>query len=148
MKKITAIMSFGLVIAFLSGCATLTLTPKQALQEYSGINDKTIYEYYGFRYGLITVIGHNPRFNNGLKYIYAYNKKNQQCKVKIDHNTTLRITKNDGRKINMYFDTSFMKDSCLYGNRSHLINLPVGPFKITTLKKIEIQTTANKVTVE
>ena len=145
-RKISIV--FGVMIITLSSCSTLSLTPEQTIIEYSKINDKTIFEYYDFRLGLISALGRGNQFNNGLPYVYAYNKKNKKCRVEVNEKTTLRITKQNGKKVNMYFDTSFMKDSYLYGNRSHFLNLPEGPFKITELKKIEIQTTNNLVGVE
>ncbi len=148
MNKIKIISGLAFGILIFTSCATLTLSTEQTIQEYSKVNEKTIYEYYDFRLGLISALGRGKQFNNGLKYVYAYNLDNKKCKVKIDEKTTLRITKHDGRKINLYFDTSFLKDSCLYGNKSHFVNLPEGPFKITDLKKIEIQTTSNMVTKE
>jgi hypothetical protein len=148
MKITRIIIGLGFIIAYLTSCSTLSLTTDQSIQEYSKVNDKTIYEYYDFRLGLISALGHGKQFNNGLKYIYAYNSENKRCKVEIDDKTTLRITKNDGSKVNMYFDTSFLKDSCLYGNKSHIIDLPAGPFKITELRKIEIQTTNNMVKLD
>jgi hypothetical protein len=147
MQKTKIIIGLGLLIAILYSCSTLTLTTTQTIQEYSKVNDKTVYEFYDFKLGLISALGRGKQFNNGLKYIYAYNIDNKKCKVQIDDKTTLRITKSDGSKINMYFDTSFLKDSCLYGNKSHFVDLPAGPFKITELKKIEIQTTNNMVTI-
>ena len=148
MQTSKIIFTLGLLTIILSGCSTLTLTTEQTVKEYSKVNDKTVYEYYDFRLGLISALGRGKQFNNGLQYIYAYNKDNKKCKVEINEKTTLRITKQNGRKVNMYFDTSFLKDSCLYGNKSHFIDLPAGPFKITDLKKIEIQTTNNLVTIE
>ena len=139
--------TIGVLIIFLSSCSTLTLTTEQAINEYSKVNDKRVYEYYDFRLGLISALGRGKQFNNGLQYVYAYNKDNKKCKVEINEKTTLRITEQNGRKVNMYFDTSFLKDSCLYGNKSHFVNLPSGPFKITELKKIEIQTTNDLVTI-
>ena len=148
MKTIKIMSVFGLFTMGLISCSTLTLSTKQTIQEYARINEKTIYEYYDFKMGLISALGRGNQFNNGLKYIYAYNKDNKRCKVAIDDKTTLRITESNGKKVNMYFDTSFLKDSCLYGNKSHFVNLPAGPFKITDLKKIEIQTTNNMVTID
>ena len=148
MRNILIIFGPVILMTFLTGCSTLTLTTEQTMKEYSRINEKTISNYYDFRLGLVSAFGGGNQFNNGLKYIYAYNDDNQRCKVVINEKTTLRITKNDGRKVNMYFDTSFIKDSCLYGNKSHFINLSAGPFKITGLKKIEIQTTNDLVSIE
>jgi hypothetical protein len=148
MQRTKIIIGIGLVVAILESCSTLTLTTQQTIQEYSKVSDKTVYEYYDFRLGLISALGRGKQFNNGLKYVYAYNLDNKRCKVEINDKTTLRITKRDGSKVNMYFDTSFLKDSCLYGNKSHFVDLPAGPFKIIELKKIEIQTTNNLVTIE
>jgi len=148
MRIIKIILGLELLIILLTSCSTLTMTTEQTIQEYSRINEKTIYEYYDFRLGLVSALGRGNQFNNGLKYIYAYNKNNQRCKVLINEKTTLRLTKSNGSKVNIYFDTSFIKDSCLYGNKSHFVNLPSGPFKITELKKIEIQTTNDLVSIE
>jgi hypothetical protein len=148
MKTSKIIFTLGLLTIVLSSCSTLTLTPEQTINEYSKVNDKTVYEYYDFKLGIISALVRGKQFNNGLEYIYAYNKDNKKCKIKINEKTTLRITKQNGRKVNMYFDTSFIKDSCLYGNKSHFVDLPAGPFKISDLKKIEIQTTNNLVTIE
>ncbi|MEO6833660.1 MAG: hypothetical protein ABI378_13650, partial [Chitinophagaceae bacterium] len=74
-----------------------------------------------------------------LRFVYAYNKNGKKYKVLVDDHTSIRLTKANGKRVNMYFNTTFLKDSCLYGNKSHFINLPVGPYKITDLKRIEIQ---------
>jgi len=148
MRTFRIFLELGILALILSSCSTLSLTPQQTIEEYSRVNDKTIYKYYDFRLGLISSLGRGEQFNNGLKYVFAYNKDNKKCKVEINNKTTLRITKQDGRKVNLYFDTTFLKDSCLYGNKSHFVNLPEGPFKITELKKIEIQTTNSLLTVE
>ena len=148
MRITKIIIGLVLIIAYLTSCSTLSMTTDQTIQEYSKINEKTIYEYYDFRLGLISALGRGRQFNNGLRYVYAFNSEDKRCKVEIDEKTTLRITKRDNSKVNMYFDTSFLKDSCLYGNKSHFINLPAGPFKITELKKIEIQTTNNMVSID
>jgi hypothetical protein len=138
----------GISIMTFIGCSTLNLTTEQTIKTYSDVNEKTIYKYYDFRLGIITALARGEQFNNGLKYVYAYNKDGKRCKVRITDKTTLRITKQNGARVNMYFDTSFLKDSCLYGNLSHFIDLPAGPYKITEMKKIEIQTTNNLLTIE
>ncbi len=145
LQKTKIFIGILFMTAILASCSTLTMTTEQAISEYSKVNDSTIDTTYEKRFGAIGVLLVGERFNNGLKYIYACNASNKRCKVEINEKTTLRITKSDGRKVNLYFDTSFLKDSCLYGNKSHLADLPVGPYKITELKKIEIQTSNNMI---
>ena len=49
------------------------------------------------------------------------------------------ITKTNGKRQMFYFDTMFIKDSLVYGNKTHFAKLPIAPIPIKDIVKIELQ---------
>ena len=71
--------------------------------------------------------------------IKCTDKKGKEKIIIIKTNTGIRLTDNTGIKQTLYFDSVFLRDSLIYGSKSHFITLPITPMNINNLKKIEIQ---------
>jgi hypothetical protein len=109
-------------------------------EQLQNIDPNKINDSYDFRLGLVGVaLKGGKNFYNGIESIKCTDKNGKEKIVKIQTNTGIRLTDNAGKRQTLYFDSVFLRDSLIYGSKSHFITLPVTPMNIDNLKKIEIQ---------
>jgi hypothetical protein len=109
-------------------------------EQLQNIDPNKISDAYDFRLGLTGVaLKGGMNFYNGIESLNCKDKKGNDVIVKIKPQTCIRLTDNTGRKLQLYFDSVFLRDSLLYGSKSHFITLPVTPMNINNLILIEIQ---------
>ena len=81
----------------------------------------------------------DKRFNNNLARAKVTDKSGKEFIVNVTLHTGVRITSKTGEHKIVMFDTMFIKDSLLCANKSHFINAPIKPFKISDITKLELQ---------
>ncbi|HEY4785118.1 MAG TPA: hypothetical protein VIH57_03675 [Bacteroidales bacterium] len=133
---------FGLTIFVLimTSCSTYYMTPSSFKEQLQNIDPNKINDAYDFRLGLIGVaLKGGKNFYNGIETIKCKDKKGNDVTFTIKPQTGIRLTDSTGRRVQLYFDSVFLRDSMVYGSKSHFITLPVTPMNVNKLTKIEIQ---------
>lgn len=138
MKKFHLVLIVFLSI--LSSCSTYYLTSQSLKEQLQNIAPNKINDAYDFRLGLLGVaLKGGKNFYNGIETIKCKDKNGKDMLFKVQSQTGIRLTDSSGKRIQLYFDSIFLRDSLVYGSKSHFITLPVTPMNIDKLTKIEIQ---------
>jgi hypothetical protein len=138
MKKYFILMN--LMMLLLTSCSTYYMTSSSLKEQLQKIDPNKIEDSYDFRLGLVGVaLKGGENFYNGIESVKCTDKNGNEKNLKITTNTGIRLTDSTGRKQTLYFDSLFLRDSLIYGSKSHFITLPVDPMNIDKLEKIEIQ---------
>jgi hypothetical protein len=137
MKRTYFIIAITLFVA--TSCKTYYMAPASLKEQLQQINPDKIYDAYDFRAGLIGVALKGKNFYNGIDSIKVTDKNGKETYRRVTNKTGIRLTDAKGRRLQLYFDSVFLRDSLVYGSKSHFITLPVTPMNIDSLTKIEIQ---------
>lgn len=124
----------------LASCKTYYMSSNSFKEQLQNIDPNKITDAYDFRLGLIGVaLKGGKNFYNGIDKIKVTDEKGNILERIVTPKTSIRMTNTNGRKLTLYFDSLFLRDSLVYGSKSHFITLPVTPMNIDSLVKIEIQ---------
>jgi len=133
-------IAFTILTAVLSSCSTYYMIQASLREQLQNIDPNKISDAYDFRLGLAGVaLKGGKNFYNGIESLNCKDKKGNEINVKIKPQTGIRLTDNTGRKLQLYFDSVFLRDSLIYGSKSYFITMPVTPMNINNLTLIEIQ---------
>jgi len=129
----------ALTLAFTS-CKTYYMTNDSLKEQLQKIDPNKIYDAYDFRLGLAGVaLKGGMNFYNGIGSIICKDKFGHEVVFTVKPQTGIRLTDSSGRRLQLYFDSVFLRDSLVYGSKSHFFTLPVTPMNIDKLTLIEIQ---------
>jgi hypothetical protein len=78
-------------------------------------------------------------WNNGLTKVYCTDKDGNNWMFSVNYLTQLRLTKKNGKRRIVYFDTMIMKDSIVYASESHMVHISLKPVNTNDIAKIELQ---------
>ncbi len=138
MKKL--FLTLIIMTSFLTSCSTYYLTSQSFKEQLQSIDPNKINDAYDFRLGLMGVaLKGGKNFYNGIEAIKCKDKTGKDVMFQVKPQTAIRLTDSSGKRIQLYFDSLFLRDSLVYGSKSHFITLPVTPMNIDKLTKIEIQ---------
>ncbi|MEI6577372.1 MAG: hypothetical protein WCO63_14440 [Bacteroidota bacterium] len=137
-KRIQKQYNWALVILVFSfsSCATYHVTTQSLLEQLANnqpetkVNMLIVYPYFFFP-GVVT--------GNSMTEIKVLDKNEKECIIPVKRQTSIRITKKDGKCKTFYFDTMLIKDSIVTGKNDHFIGTDIKPIKLNNIKKIEIQ---------
>jgi hypothetical protein len=129
----------ALLTLLLTSCSTYYMTSTSLKEQLQKVDPNKIKDSYDFRLGILIGSLKGKNFYNGIESIRCTDKKGKEKIVKIQTNTGIIMTDNTGKKETLYFDSVFLRDSLVYGSKSHFITLPVTPMNINNLKVIKIQ---------
>lgn len=116
------------------------MTANSLKEQLQKIDPNKINDDYDFRLGIVGVaLKGGKNFYNGIDSLNCKDKNGKDVTLTITTHTGIRLTDNIGRRVQLYFDSVFLRDSLVYGSKSHFITLPVTPMNIDKLVKIEIQ---------
>ncbi|UFH54495.1 hypothetical protein [Spirosoma sp. KNUC1025] len=117
------------------------MTPNSLKEQLQKIDPNKVEDSYDFRLGLLGVAlkGGQKIFYNGIEKVQVTDKNGNLSKRPVMPHTVVRLTDSKGKKTILYFDSLFLKDSLLFGSKSHFISLAVKPIHIDSLTKIEFQ---------
>ena len=129
-----------MLVLGLSSCKTYYMTPTSLKDQLENIDPNKIKDAYDFRLGLVGVaLKGGKNFYNGIDKIGVTDKSGNPTKINVTPRTAIRLTNANGKRLQLYFDSIFLRDSLVYGSKSHFITLPVTPMNIDKLVKIEVQ---------
>ncbi|HLG34271.1 MAG TPA: hypothetical protein VI757_05270 [Bacteroidia bacterium] len=124
----------------MTSCTTYYMTSSSLKEQLKAIDPDKIHDAYDFRLGLAGVALKGGKFfYNGISTLKCTDKDGNVVIKEVNTQTGIRLTDNTGRRLTLYFDSIFLRDSLIYGSKSHFITLPVQPMFIDSLTKIEIQ---------
>ncbi|MEA5260620.1 hypothetical protein VB264_22675 [Arcicella aquatica] len=124
----------------LTSCTTYYMSSTSLKEQLHNINPNKINDAYDFRLGLLGVaLKGGKNFYNGIDKIQVTDKNGNTVERLVTTNTSIRLTDTKGKRVQLYFDSIFLRDSLVYGSKSHFITLPVIPMNIDSLVKIEVQ---------
>lgn len=141
-KKHMKKLFFILIITSLTltSCTTYYMSSTSLKEQLHNINPNKINDAYDFRLGLLGVaLKGGKNFYNGIDKIQVTDKNGNTVERLVTTNTSIRLTDTKGKRVQLYFDSIFLRDSLVYGSKSHFITLPVIPMNIDSLVKIEVQ---------
>ena len=138
MKRLLfASLSFLLLM---TSCKTYYMTSSSLKGQLQNIDPNKIQDAYDFRLGLAGVaLKGGKNFYNGIEKIKVTDKNGNYSEIIVTNRTAIRLTNSNGKRVQLYFDSMFIRDSLVYGSKSHFITLPINPLNIDSLVKIEIQ---------
>lgn len=138
MNKLITILISTLLI--LTSCKTYYMTTSSLKGQLQNIDPNKIKDAYDFRLGLAGVaLKGGKNFYNGIEKIKVTDKNGNFSEILVTNKTAIRLTNSNGKRVQLYFDSVFLRDSLIYGSKSHFITLPITPLNIDSLVKIEIQ---------
>ena len=127
------------LILFLSSCSTYYMTSESLKEQLQKIDPNKIEDSYDFRLGIIGVaLKGGKNFYNGIDSLKCKDKHGNDATIPVKTQTGIRMVDNSGRKLTLYFDSVFLRDSLIYGSKSHFLTLPVTPMNIDKVVKIEV----------
>lgn len=138
MKKIVFILTVTSLA--LTSCKTYYISSSSLKEQLQNIDPNKIRDAYDFRLGLAgVVLKGGKNFYNGIDRIKVTDQNGNATERVVTARTAIRMTNTKGRRMQLYFDSIFLRDSLVYGSKSHFITLPVTPMNIDSLTKIEVQ---------
>ncbi|MBS1667631.1 MAG: hypothetical protein JST58_09670 [Bacteroidetes bacterium] len=130
----------GVIVLGLTSCKTYYMTSNSFKQQLQNIDPNKISDAYDTRLGLAGIaLKGGKNFYNGIDKIKVTDKNGKELEIPVTTKTGIRLTDKKGKRVQLYFDSVFLRDSLVYGSKSHFITLPVTPMNIESLTKIEIQ---------
>ena len=137
MKKCRWILLFAAIV--ISSCKTYYMTPRSLAEQLSRVDPDKIHDAYDFRLGLLGVaLKGGKNFYNGIDTLEVTDKKGKTVELPVTTNSAVRLTDKHGRRLTVYFDSMFMRDSMVYGSKSHFLKLPATPMRIDSVAKVEV----------
>jgi len=135
-----AYVILGLILLSISSCKTYYMSANSLKQQLQNIDPNKINDAYDFRLGLLGVaLKGGKNFYNGIEKVKVTDKSGKEFEKIVTSRTGIRLTDAKGKRVQLYFDSIFLRDSLVYGSKSHFITLSVPPMNIESLTKIEIQ---------
>ena len=129
--KIYALL-FGILI---SGCSTYYLSPDSLRSQIQSAVPKEGTYFYSPG-GLFLF---NKSTLNGIRKIIVKDKDGNEKTLQVTQRTGIRIFKKDGDYSTFYFDTLFLLDSTIVGDRTHFFPSKIKPIPFKDITKIELQ---------
>lgn len=115
------------------------MTSASLKEQLEKIDGDKIYDAYDFRLGTIgAILKGGKNFYNGIDTLVCTDKSGKRVVVHITSQTGITLTDMSGRTLTLYFDSVFLRDSLIYGSKSHFITLPVTPMNIDSVVKVEV----------
>jgi hypothetical protein len=105
----------------------MRLISSEKLQEVE-INNPALYSYQNIKYE-----------TNSINTIIVFDKKGNKVKLDNSPKLEMRITRKNGKKSILFFDTVIIKNDTLKGARSRLIQHLRREIALSDIDKIEIQ---------
>ncbi|MFZ1081511.1 MAG: hypothetical protein WAO19_06245, partial [Candidatus Kryptoniota bacterium] len=123
-----------LLSLLITSCSTYYMTSASLKEQLEKIDGDKIYDAYDFRLGTIgAILKGGKNFYNGIDTLVCTDKSGKRVVVHITSQTGITLTDMSGRTLTLYFDSVFLRDSLIYGSKSHFITLPVTPMNIDSV---------------
>ena len=120
MKKFHLVLIVFLSI--LSSCSTYYLTSQSLKEQLQNIDPNKINDAYDFRLGLLGVaLKGGKNFYNGIETIKCKDKNGKDMLFKVQSQTGIRLTDSSGKRIQLYFDSIFLRFLIPYSDNDKLL---------------------------
>jgi hypothetical protein len=116
------------------------MTSASLKEQLQNIDPNKVRDAYDFRLGVVgAALKGGKNFYNGIDKIKVADKEGKIIQRSVTSKTGIKLTDTKGRHLQLYFDSVFLRDSLVYGSKSHFITLPVTPMNIDSLVEIKVQ---------
>jgi hypothetical protein len=130
---------FAILLALLSGCATYHISTESLLQQFADAHPEKKVMHFFAGSSRFFIFFSTAVQGNDLRTIAVLDKNEKAYKLPISNTTSVRITRENGKKVTFYFNTLLLKDSTITGSKTHFFNAQISPIPFTEIKKIELQ---------
>jgi hypothetical protein len=138
MKSIPYLLAFAMFS--ITSCNTYYMTSASLKEQLQNIDPNKVRDAYDFRLGVVgAALKGGKNFYNGIDKIKVADKEGKIVQRSVTSKTGIKLTDTKGRHLQLYFDSVFLRDSLVYGSKSHFITLPVTPMNIDSLVEIKVQ---------
>jgi hypothetical protein len=120
---------------FLAACSTYTIAPDSLRTQISSAVPAE--GTFVFTTGGLFMF--KKMMNNGIRTLIVTDKDGKEKKLKVGQRTQIRVHKKDGDYSTFYFDTLFIHDNAIVGDRTHFFPSQIKPIPFEDITKIEIQ---------
>ncbi|MBK7380240.1 MAG: hypothetical protein IPJ03_14845 [Ignavibacteriales bacterium] len=134
-----------IVLLFLVGCSTFTITKDELVQQLKdNQNKKEVFQYIPVG-GIASMFLSNTFQSNQIEKILSLDSDGNKVYLYPNKDTQLEITKkSDGEIVKMYFNTAFLVENKIVGLRSRIIQSMVREVDLDDIEKIDIYTEMSK----
>jgi len=128
-----------IILLTAASCKTYYMTPASLKTQLENIDPEKIREAYDFRLGITGVLLKSQRnFYNAIDTIDVTDKSGKGIRLPVTTHMAVRMTDTAGHRVQVYFDSMFIRDSLVFASRSHFLTLPIHR-NIYSLSKVEVQ---------
>jgi hypothetical protein len=126
-----------LISCFLAlSCSTYTIPVENFKEQLVGVDSKSLTKK---SVSIVSPLFVKKYYTNNLKSITVWDKKYKQIKLQNQPSIEMRVTTIDNKRYYMYFDSVYLENDTLYGNKARLIGLKYTEIPFDKIIKIEIQ---------
>jgi hypothetical protein len=117
-------------------CSTYTILVENFKEQLVGVDSKSLTKK---SVSIVSPLFVKKYYTNNLKSITVWDKKYKQIKLQNQPSIEMRVTTIDNKRYYMYFDSVYLENDTLYGNKARLIGLKYTEIPFDKIIKIEIQ---------
>jgi hypothetical protein len=117
-------------------CSTYTIPVENFKEQLVGVDSKSLTKK---SVSIVSPLFVKKYYTNNLKSITVWDKKYKQIKLQNQPSIEMRVTTIDNKRYYMYFDSVYLENDTLYGNKARLIGLKYTEIPFDKIIKIEIQ---------
>jgi hypothetical protein len=117
-------------------CSTYTIPVENFKEQLVGVDSKSLTKK---SVSIVSPLFVKKYYTNNLKSITVWDKKYKQIKLQNQPSIEMRVTTIDNKRYYMYFDSVYLENDILYGNKARLIGLKYTEIPFDKIIKIEIQ---------
>ena len=122
-------------VALITSCATYTLSASELHKQIA--TAVPVEGTYFYTPGGLFLFNHS--MNNGIRTLNALTSDGKEISINVTQRTSIRIHTKDGDYSTFYFDTMFMKNDSIIGDRTHFFPSAIKPIAFSDVVKIELQ---------
>lgn len=129
--------SLILIIAMclITSCATYTISKTELHKQIATATP--VEGTYFYTPGGLFLFNHS--MNNGIRTLNVLTAQGKEISINVTQRTSIRIHTKDGDYSTFYFDTMFMKNDSIIGDRTHFFPSAIKPIAFADVVKIELQ---------
>ena len=117
-------------------CSTYTIPVESFKEQLVGVDSNSLTKK---SVGIVSPLFVKKYYTNNLKSIIVWDKKYKQIKLQNQPSIEMRVTTINNKRYYMYFDSVYLENDTLYGNKARLIGLKYTEIPFNKIIKIEIQ---------
>jgi len=123
------------VMSLITSCATYTISKGELHKQIA--TAVPVEGTFFYTPGGLFLFNHS--MNNGIRSLSVLTAEGKEISINVTQRTSIRIHTKDGDYSMFYFDTMFMKNDSIIGDRTHFFPSAIKPIAFSDVVKIELQ---------